>query len=103
MSLSTPNGREPNYAPIQLAARAIDLHAELAVKGSSLMLSDVGVGVLCCKTALLGASLNVYMNAGIMQDRSYAKNLLSQTEGLIKKHSNLADETYNKILEIIVR
>ena len=88
---------------MELAARAIDLHAELAVKGSSLMLSDVGVGVLCCKTALLGASLNVYMNAGLMQDRSYAQNLLSQTEGLIKKHSNLADETYNKILEIIVR
>lgn len=88
---------------MELAGRAIELHSELAVKGSSLMLSDVGVGVLCCKTALLGASLNIYINMGLMQDRSYAQKLRSQTDGLIIKHSDLADETYNKILEMLVK
>jgi len=69
-------------AIMKTVAKAIELHAELAVKGSSLMLSDVGVGVLCCKTALMGASLNIFINVRLMKDTSYASNLKAETEAL---------------------
>lgn len=84
-------------APMEImrtAARAVDLHAELLEKGSALMCSDVGVGVLCCKTALEGASLNVFVNAKLMRDRDYAEALCDEAESLLKTYGGRADETY---------
>ena len=89
-------------APMEImrtAARAVDLHAELLEKGSALMQSDVGVGVLCCKTALEGASLNVFVNAKLMQDREYAQELIDEAESLLETYGQRADETYAAVLE----
>lgn len=80
-------------------AKVIDLHAELEQKGSRLMLSDVAVGILCCKTALMGASMNVYINLRLMKDKIYATKLRSEVEGLLSKYCTMADEIYNKVLE----
>lgn len=89
-------------APLSImktSAEAIELHAELAFKGSSLMLSDVGVGVLCCKTALMGASLNIFINIRLMKNRTYADNLKSEAEALLDKYCTLADKTYLEVFE----
>lgn len=88
-------------APMEImrtAARAIDLHAELLEKGSALMQSDVGVGVLCCKTALEGASLNVFVNAKLMQDKEYAEALCGEAENLLKTYGARADGVYKTVL-----
>ena len=88
-------------APMEImrtAARAVDLHAELLEKGSALMQSDVGVGVLCCKTALQGASLNVFVNAKLMADREYAQELIDEAESLLETCGKHADETYSAVL-----
>ncbi|MGI5978542.1 MAG: cyclodeaminase/cyclohydrolase family protein [Oscillospiraceae bacterium] len=88
-------------APMEImrtAARAIDLHAELVEKGSAIMQSDVGVGVLCCKTALQGASLNVFVNAKLMADKAYAQELCDEAESLLETYGQRADETYAAVL-----
>lgn len=84
-------------AIMKRAAEAIELHAELAVKGSSLMVSDVGVGVLCCKTALMGASLSVLINVRLMKNREYAEALKSEADALLKEYCALADSTYAEV------
>ena len=81
-------------AIMKSSAEAIELHAELAVKGSCLMISDVGVGVLCCKTALMGASLNIFINVRLMKDIEYAKALKAETDALLLKYCDLADRVY---------
>ena len=89
-------------APLMImsaAAEAIELHAELAVKGSSIMLSDVGVGVLCCKTALMGASLSIFINVRLMKDREYAEALKLKTDALLLKYCELAERTYADVFE----
>ena len=88
-------------APMEImrtAARAIDLHAELLEKGSSLMQSDVGVGVLCCKTALEGASLNVFVNAKLMKDKEYAEALCDEADSLLETYGARADAVYTGVL-----
>ena len=45
---------------VKTAFEAIKLHEELAVKGSKLALSDVGVGVALLRSAILGGWLNVF-------------------------------------------
>ena len=84
---------------MRAAAKAIELHAELAQKGSALMQSDVGVGVLCCKTALMGASLNVYINLRSMQDETYAAALRAEANGLLEKYCAAAEETYEAVIK----
>ena len=46
---------------------------EFAEKGSVIAISDAGVGVAFCKAALLGASLNVFINTKSMSNREYAE------------------------------
>ncbi|MBP8641008.1 MAG: cyclodeaminase/cyclohydrolase family protein, partial [Oscillospiraceae bacterium] len=86
-------------AIMKTAAEAIELHAELALKGSNLMISDVGVGVLCCKTALMGASLNIFINVRLMKNAEYAKALKAETDSLLSKYCELADKTYADVFE----
>lgn len=94
--------RQACTAPLSImraAAKAIELHAELEQKGSRLMLSDVAVGVLCCKTALMGASMNVYINLRSMKDGIYAAELRSEVELLLTKYCAMADEVYGKVFD----
>jgi len=92
-------------APLEImkkSAEVIELHAELAVKGSTLMISDVGVGVMCCKTALMGASLSVYINVRLMKDRAYAAALKAEAEALVEKYAALAEHTYAAVLQKLI-
>ena len=79
--------------------RAIELHEILGQKGSRLTLSDVGVGVLCCKTALQGASLNVWINTKSMADRTYAEAVENEADAILEKYCPLADRIYADVLQ----
>lgn len=80
---------------------AILIQSEFAKKGSAIALSDAGVGVIFCKAALQGASLNVYINTEAMLDRAYAENINNETAGMVEQYCNLADETFNYVLNKI--
>ena len=42
--------------------------------------TDAGVGALCARSAVLGAYLNVRINAGSLKDKTFVDNILSQAE-----------------------
>ena len=60
----------------------IDLHEELSGKGTRLAISDTGVGVLFCKSALMGAHLNVLINTSLMKNRDYAEEMNARAAGI---------------------
>ncbi|MEG0156969.1 MAG: cyclodeaminase/cyclohydrolase family protein [Anaerovoracaceae bacterium] len=94
--------REACLVPLkimQVCAKAILLQQEFAEKGSLLALSDAGVGVIFCKAALQGASLNVFINTGAMQDRDYAKKIEEEAEDLLAKYTGLAEEIFCGVRE----
>lgn len=78
---------------------AIDLIEEFAAKGSVIALSDAGVGAAFCKAALLGASLNVFINTKSMADREYAESLNEEAEKMIAEYSVKADEVFESVNE----
>ncbi|NLV85743.1 MAG: cyclodeaminase/cyclohydrolase family protein [Clostridiales bacterium] len=86
---------------MKTAAEAIKLHKELSVKGSRLMISDVGAGVLFCKSALVGASLNIFINLRSMKDEEYAAALRAETEALLSEYGQMADEVFSEVFEQI--
>lgn len=80
---------------------AISLHEELAEKGTRIAISDVGVGVQFCKAALLGGSLNVFINTKLMKDKGCAENINKRTEGMLAEGIGRADRIYKAVESMI--
>lgn len=79
-------------------ARVIDMHERMGEMGSALAISDVGVGVICAKAALKGASLNVFINTKSMKDRAYAEEIEKEADELLDTYCAKADEVYAKVV-----
>lgn len=79
------------------SCEAIDLIEEFAAKGSIIALSDAGVGAAFCKAALLGASLNVFINTKSMADRAYAESLNDEANEMICVYSAKADAVFMNV------
>jgi len=88
-------------AIMEKAMCAIELHGRLAEIGSRLAISDVGVGVLLCKSALFGASLNVFINTKALADRTFAEETNRRVERLLAEGGKRADEIYASVLKQI--
>jgi len=89
--------QECSAVPLEImecCAQAIDLHARFAEKGTAIAISDVGCGVICCKTALQAASLNVFINTLSMADRAYAEEINAQADALVSTYTVKADSIF---------
>ncbi len=76
---------------------AIGLLQEFSIKGAIIALSDAGVGIVFLKAALMGASLNVFINTKSMSDRALAESINARAEGMLTQYTALADEVYNAV------
>ena len=92
---------EAPLAMMEKILEAMMLLDRLSVIGSRIALSDVGVGIKLCEAAMNGASLNVYINTGMMKDKSLADKLNSKADDLIKRSGELAQITYERVLKEI--
>lgn len=86
---------------MEKSCRAIELQKEFSEKGSTLALSDAGVGAIFCKAALQGASLNVFINTGLMKDREYAETINKKAEEMLEKYGKLADQVHHLVVSRI--
>lgn len=62
----------------QVAMQAMDLCIAMVEKGNPNSITDAGVGALCIRAAVLGAVMNVRINAGGIQDKVFTAELLQQ-------------------------
>lgn len=83
---------------MRACAKSIDVIAEFAAKGSALAISDAGVGVAFAKAALMGASLNVFINTKSMTDKTYASTIETEADELLSKYCALADKIYESVI-----
>ena len=82
---------------LELACRGILLHRDFAQKGSAMMVSDAGTGVIFCWAALYGAALNVKVNTKLMTDRAYADDLNRRVDALMDEYWKIADAVYEEV------
>lgn len=93
--------RDAAAAPMEilrLSCEVIDLHSEMLEKGSVMMLSDVGTGVVLCQSAMQGAALNVKVNTKSMADRTYAQTMNDEVDGLVERYWKIAERIYESVL-----
>ena len=96
--------RDASLVPLQImetAGQMLDLLEELAQIGSRLAVSDVGVGVQFCRSAVLGASMNIFINTKMMKDRKLAEQLNEKAEQLIAEKSVQADRIFEEVKAVL--
>ncbi len=83
---------------MEKCAEALEIIREVADKGAVSAVSDAGVAALCCKAAIQGAALNVYINTQSMTSRKYAEEQNARVDELLAKYPPMADEIYETVL-----
>ena len=91
---ATKYATEVPYEVIQTAYASLEVMEAMLKDGLQTSLSDAGVGVLCARTAVIGAYYNVRINAKDIKDREFATNIL-------KKAMNIYELTLKKEEELI--
>ena len=82
---------------MQASFKVFELCKAMAEEGNPNSVSDAGVGVLAARAAVLGAGLNVKINASGLKDRETADKLVGEANELIKK----ANELESEIMKIV--
>jgi glutamate formiminotransferase/formiminotetrahydrofolate cyclodeaminase len=83
---------------MQASYKVFDICRAMAAEGNPNSVSDAGVGALAARAAVLGAGLNVKINAGSLKDREVADKLVAEANELIAK-ANAAEQ---EIMAIVV-
>ena len=82
---------------MQASYKAFAICKAMAEEGNPNSVSDAGVGALAARAAVLGAGLNVKINAGSLKDRETAEKLIGEANALIEK----ANQAEREILTIV--
>ncbi len=92
--------RDAAQAPLDMMEQLLEtgkLLARISEIGSMLAISDAGVGLSLCRSAIYGASLNVYINTKLMKDRAMAEDMNKKTAKLIEEADKVIVPAYNAI------
>lgn len=78
-----------------------DVLEAMASKGNPASVSDAGVGTLAARSAVLGAYLNVRINAAGLKDREKAEKLLAEAASIAEKAQKREQEILKIVNEVI--
>jgi glutamate formiminotransferase/formiminotetrahydrofolate cyclodeaminase len=67
---------ETPYRVMEISLASMDVIRAMALTGNPNSVSDAGVGALCARSAVMGAFMNVRINAGSFEDKNYVNDML---------------------------
>jgi len=70
---------------MQLSLDSMEVIKEMAAIGNLNSISDAGVGALCARTAILGAHMNVLINASGLKDEAYLEDVLPRAKSMAEQ------------------
>jgi glutamate formiminotransferase / formiminotetrahydrofolate cyclodeaminase len=86
------------FRTAELAFESMEVMAKMVEIGNPNSITDAGVGVLCARTAVLGAAMNVRINASGIKDKSFTEDLVSRVNEIEKKAEALEAAVRAKIV-----
>ncbi len=97
IQIATRHAMETPFKVMQLSYESMEVMMAMAQTGNPNSVSDAGVGALAARSAVLGAALNVRINASGLADKEFVVQLLKQVDEMELK----AIEMEATILEIV--
>jgi len=101
LEAATINAAEVPLKTMKTAFEAFDLLEAMAQEGNPNSVSDVGVGALAVRSAILGAQLNVKINAAGIKDRQVAQTLIDDAEEIAAYASSREQGILNIVNSVI--
>jgi glutamate formiminotransferase/formiminotetrahydrofolate cyclodeaminase len=79
---ATKYATEVPFKVMQLSYESMSVIEAMAKTGNPNSISDAGVGALCARTAVMGAFLNVKINAKGLTDKKFAGNIVTKGKNI---------------------
>ena len=95
---ATKTAIEIPFRVMETAAASLDVIRAMAESGNPNSVSDAGVGALCVRASVLGAFLNVRINAAGYEDKAFVKAVLTRGQD-IADTTKRAEEEILRIVE----
>ena len=92
--------KDAAIAPLEMMDELLataKLLSRISEIGSMMAISDAGVGLSFCRSAIYGASLNVYINTKLMKDRTTAEEFNKKASDIIAEADAIIIPAYNAI------
>lgn len=89
---ATRNAIEIPFKVMQTAYNSMEVIKAMAETGNPNSVSDAGVGALCARSAVMGAFMNVRINAADYEDKSYVNDIVSKGKDIENKTIELEKE-----------
>jgi len=86
---------------MELSLQSMEIIKAMAETGNPNSVSDAGVGALCARTAVIGAFMNVRINASGYSDKTYIDTVISNGKTIESKAIELESEILNIVNEKI--
>lgn len=94
---ATRKAIEVPYRVMELSFQSMELILRMALEGNPNSVSDAGVGALCARSAVMGAYLNVCINAGSYEDKDFVAQIIAKGAEM----ESMAQLKEKEILEIV--
>lgn len=101
LEAATIHAAEVPLKTMKTAFEAFDLLEAMAREGNPNSVSDVGVGALAVRSAILGAQLNVRINAAGIKDKTVAQALLDDADEIAAYASSREQGILNIVNNVI--
>lgn len=98
---ATKNAIEVPFKVMQLAYESMNVIKAMAEVGNPNSISDAGVGALCARSAVMGAFMNVRINAKDYSDKNFVADIISKGKDIEQKTIVLEQEIIKMVNEKI--
>jgi glutamate formiminotransferase / formiminotetrahydrofolate cyclodeaminase len=75
-----------------LCCQSMEVMAAMVKIGNPNSITDAGVGAMCARTGVLGAVMNIKINVGDLEDKTFVAKVLAQAKELEAKAQLMEDE-----------
>lgn len=89
---ATRNAIDVPLKVMKLSLQSMEIIKAMAETGNPNSVSDAGVGALCARSAVMGAFLNVRINAADYNDKAYVEQVLNEGADMEKRAMELESE-----------
>lgn len=94
---ATKYATEVPFKTLKLCYESMEVAKAMAMEGNPNSVSDAGVGAIAARGGVIGAFLNVKINASGLEDKKFAEKIVSESQAIVEKAEILEKE----ILEIV--
>jgi len=89
---ATKYATEVPFRTMQKAYNSLELIKAMVETGNPNSVTDAGVGALCARTAVMGAFLNVKINASGLTDKKFVSDILAKGKEIEEKTQTIENE-----------